>query len=841
MMIKRRNKIEIRHFILLLLGFCCSGMVAQERQTEPHTDVNAAISIGHRAADSLKVTALNLGLAGVTDSLQGIQLNLFNSIVHNDMRGMQISGIINGARNVKGVQLAGLTNVGIHVKGVQLAFLNNITVRPLHGIQLAAITNSATEVRKGLQVAGVTNISSSYMRGVQVAPGNYADSLNGSQIGIVNVAKRLPKGWQIGLVNYTQDTVAHKIGLVNINPKTHIDYLFFMGNSSVFNVAVRFRNNSTYNILGFGTHYMGLDKRFSGALYYRVGQYFRLSPRWNIGGDIGFYHIETFERNSSARGTRLYSYQGHVNLDYQLNKTVGLFASAGYGDTRYYKRGREYKHGFIGQAGLSLHYSRPSTFYTRKRMPDEPLLTDSVFGKYAFETSDYRTKHPWLAAGEVFGINLLVNSFDRFILNEAFAKVSFKTFRENVKYGFVWDNDQFSTNLFAHPYHGNLYFNSAHSNGLNFWESAPYAFGGSLMWEFAGEREPAAINDLMATTFGGICIGEIMHRSSELILNDRVRGFPRFIRELTAFLINPVLGFNRLVKGQAWRVRGDHYLYHDFNRLPVDFSLSAGNRYLADEGALFRGEGQPYFRFRMEYGDVLDTEDNKPYDYFTADMSVGFTGNQPIVNGVHLLGHIWSTPVRTAPQVNTVFGIFQHFNYYDSKPVKNGSSQTPYRISEAASFGPGLVYCFQSKGGISRLEQRVFLSGILLGGTKSDYYNVIDRDYNMGSGFSVKLNTITVFRNNCSFILQADYYRIFTWKGYEGKDLAHVDPLYLNAQGDKSNAQLFVINPALRLPVSKVLSLELSSGYFLRRTRYSYHPDVRSHTFEIRCGLAYAL
>ena len=65
---------------------------------------------------------------------------------------------------------------------------------------------------------------------------------------------------------------------------------------------------------------------------------------------------------------------------------------------------------------------------------------------------------------------------------------------------FCMDNDQFSTNLFAHPYHGNLYFNAARSNGLTFWESAPYAFAGSLMWEIAAEVEPPAINDLMATT-----------------------------------------------------------------------------------------------------------------------------------------------------------------------------------------------------------------------------------------------------------------------------------------------------------------------------------------------------
>lgn len=53
-----------------------------------------------------------------------------------------------------------------------------------------------------------------------------------------------------------------------------------------------------------------------------------------------------------------------------------------------------------------------------------------------------------------------------------------------------------------------------------------------------------------------------------------------------------------------------------------------------------------------------------------------------------------------------------------------------------------MIISFQNMGGLTRLEQRIFLSGILLGGTKSDYYNVIDRDYNMGSGFSVKNKNI---------------------------------------------------------------------------------------------------
>ena len=102
-------------------------------------------------------------------------------------------------------------------------------------------------------------------------------------------------------------------------------------------------------------------------------------------------------------------------------------------------------------------------------------------------------------------------------MNEDFAKISLHSIKHNIQNGFVWDNDQFSTNLFAHPYHGGLYFNAARSNGMNFWQSIPYSFCGSLMWETTCEIEPPAINDLMATTMGGVCIGEVTHRISNLV------------------------------------------------------------------------------------------------------------------------------------------------------------------------------------------------------------------------------------------------------------------------------------------------------------------------------------
>ena len=458
---------------------------------------------------------------------------------------------------------------------------------------------------------------------------------------------------------------------------------------------------------------------------------------------------------------------------------------------------------------------------------------------YTFTDPHMQKKYPWRAAAETVGMNVGVWAFDRYVMNEDFAKVNLHTIHHNIKTGFVWDNDQFSTNLFAHPYHGNLYFNSARSSGMTFWESAPFALGGSLMWETCGEIEPPAINDLMATTFGGICIGEVTHRISDIILNDSQRGFRRFLREFAATVICPMKGFNRIISGDAWAVKNKYYKYHDYNRFPVDLSISVGDRYLADNGALFRGEHNPYVNLFMEYGNPFNDSENKPYDFFYAEATFGFSANQPLINGLHILGRIWGAPVYENNNIQAEFGIFQHFNYYDSKPVKDGTSLTPYRISEAASFGPGVIFSFPQVGALTRLEQRVFLSAILLGGTKSDYYNVIDRDYNMGSGFSIKTKTHMEFHNFGRFIIHTDYYRIFTWKGYENKDLTKVDPLYLNAQGDKGNAALLVINPIWELDLRGSLSAVLSGTYYVRDTYYKYHDNVYAKTYEIRFGLTY--
>ena len=749
-------------------------------------------------------------------------------------------GIVSAQDTVKGFQfglISSVTTEGGY--GFQFGGVSNTSGHTFNGLQMGGVSSITQGMDKGLQMSSILNISSKRMNGWQMGTVNYADSLNGAQIGIFNVTRKHPQGWQVGLVNLSYDSIGHKIGLVNINPATHIDVMTYAGSSTKMNLAARFRNRSTYNVIGVGTHFMGLDSKFSGAVFYRLGQYAQLSPKWSLSGDVGYYHVETFSKNNNDKPERLYSLQARINADYQISSKIGAFASVGWGVTRYYDRNETYRNRPLVELGLT--YRQP-----RNQHDSWKRAWDEKRSKIVFTDSTMALPEPkryWQAAAEATGINVGVQLFDRYALNSDFAQTTLNSLKRNFTDGMVWDNDFFTTNLFAHPYHGNLYFNAARSNGLSFWESAPYALGGSAMWEFLGETEPPAINDVIATTCGGIAIGEMTHRLSRTVLDDRDRGGSRFLREAAATIINPIQGLHRIFSGDAWRVRSDHYRYHDFSKIPVDMSFSVGWRYLADNGALFRGIHAPYVNITLMYGTPVDGERHTtPYDFFDLEMNAAFGGGQPFVNTLNIVGRLWSTPILDKKDMAGEFGIYQHFNYYDAKPIEDGSELTPYRISEAAGFGPGFILSLPQTGAMTKLEQRIFMSGILLGGTKSDYFNVIERDYNMGSGFSVKSKTQIEFGKFGRFMLNAKYFRIYTWKGYEDKDLQAFadgtkDLHYLNVQGDRSNAMLLVVNPVMEIHLAKQWSVTLSGAYYSRRTFYKYHDMVKANTFETKLGL----
>lgn len=446
-------------------------------------------------------------------------------------------------------------------------------------------------------------------------------------------------------------------------------------------------------------------------------------------------------------------------------------------------------------------------------------------------------KRPWLAGAEVVAEDLLFHVLTRYLIKEDYAQISWSSIKNNFKTGLLWDNDKFETNLFSHPYQGNLYYSSARSNGLNFWESAPYALLGSSIWEWFMETQPASINDIMSTTFGGMALGETTYRLSSLVLNGQARGWERASHELVAAFLNPVRAVNRLMTGEAWRI-GPRYVDKEAT-IPFHFRFEAGYRMLDN---IREGKNRSIhvgcMDFSLIYNDPFEIEGNVPFEHFTARMLFNMFAHQPIIGDVNICASIWGRE-HDYKNGNELFaGIFQNYSYYNSGRMDNESNEVPFRISETVSYGPGVLYRMKLHEN-NTLALNGFVSGVALGGALCDYYQFHDRDYNMGSGYSIRLNGLFTLQRRFGIYLGFENYHIFTWKGYEHKDYENMNPHYLDAQGAVGDARLQMMNLRGSFAISPKVGISAETAWCRRKSHYKYFPDVLSDTFEFRLMFSY--
>ena len=451
---------------------------------------------------------------------------------------------------------------------------------------------------------------------------------------------------------------------------------------------------------------------------------------------------------------------------------------------------------------------------------------------------DYEKKRPIQATLLTEGLNMGVWSFDRYVKNAEYAKIGFDTMKENFKKGFVWDNDQMSTNIFMHPYHGNLYFNSARESGFNFWQSGLFALGGSAMWEFLMESEYPSANDIISTPFGGMALGEVCYRISDLLVDDRTRGLNRIGREVGVFMISPIKGVLRVVNGEAWQhreIKGSR-----FNDVPVDCSFSLGMR------TLYQKDGNGDFgiglvsEFQMEYGDKFSEKNSVPFSYFRLNASLNIQKSQPILGEFNIIGRLLNKPLIETEKLNLNIGVFQHFDYYDSDSLSQNSKRIPYKFGTPASVGLGAMVLNRNFLN-GTLNGEIYVNGVLLGAVLSDYYLVDARNYNFSCGVNVNSNVDFKFCDNKYCVsLSHNYYRLFTSKGY-GKEvkLEGVNPKTINVQGDESQSSIYFMKVRFDAKVVNNLYLSMSMSNVLRCTDYKYFNKIYSNSFDGRLMLTY--
>lgn len=448
-------------------------------------------------------------------------------------------------------------------------------------------------------------------------------------------------------------------------------------------------------------------------------------------------------------------------------------------------------------------FSQQDSAYRHDSVPVAHLtLLDTPYKKYhgpltSFPDDTLKIKKRfWRAAGELMLTEVVPWSYNYFIRDAEFAKISWESIGHNLQFkNWEWDDNSFTTNQFAHPYHGNLYYNSFRTNGYSFWQSVPAAFAGSYIWEVAGETHPPAPNDFINTSVGGITLGEMTYRLSNMVVDNRQGGFNRQMREVFAFLINPLNGFNRIIDGRWGR-----YNVNIPERVPSEFisDLEFGMRRISThtKEVFTKGENQVYGRFSLLYGNPY-TDLNKPFDNFSVNMELG-NDDSATINAVSVNGFLTGWKLRDDARTTHVTNLTTNYDFFHNSAFQYGGQSVNFNWLS-----------HYNKGKRSNIYTKLGAGIILLGAVPDEYlYYGEGRNYDYGPGLSFTADGLYTYSN-----------KLWLHMRYRGG-------WFITVNGNESNHLITTISGEARYFIYKNLSLGLEGGYLNLKQDYKNYEDV---------------
>ncbi|HJP62499.1 MAG TPA: DUF3943 domain-containing protein, partial [Mucilaginibacter sp.] len=412
---------------------------------------------------------------------------------------------------------------------------------------------------------------------------------------------------------------------------------------------------------------------------------------------------------------------------------------------------------------------------------------------YHYLQPDIPKKHFGRAVTELVVAEIVPWTIDRYIRKMDYAKISFKTVGNNLNPGnWAWDNDEFQTNQFGHPYHGNYFFNTFRTNGYSFWQSAPAAFVGSYIWETAAENQAPAPNDFINTSFGGIILGEMTYRLSNKIINNRSRGLKRQASEVLGLLVNPVNGINRLIDGEWGKIYGNS-TDHDSSRLQVEFDLGL-RKFGVNSLNPFAGRDFGWYgRIKLLYGEPKENF-KVPFTNITVLTEFGQDDTSKL-NTVSVYGSL--TGWKINGKNNTHLAILSaNYDYFHNQAFFYGGQSI--RMNLYSQFD--LPKKFQ-------LNTALGLGPVLLGAVP-DPYLYKGRNYDYGPGFAMSASGVLTFDSKVSF--SANY------RGGWMKTL----------NGNNSNYFLHAFSNELIFNIGRGYSVSGETGYFNLHGNYRDYKDI---------------
>ena len=324
---------------------------------------------------------------------------------------------------------------------------------------------------------------------------------------------------------------------------------------------------------------------------------------------------------------------------------------------------------------------------------------------------------------EVIGFNVLLNLYDRNFVGDEY-KSTMSSIRKNLHSSWVTDSDPFAINQLYHPYQGATYFGLARSAGVDYWKSLLYSFGGSAMWEIAGETTPPSFNDLVNTGLGGSFFGEALFRLASLVLEDG--SVPPLWREVGAALISPPTGFNRLAFGNRYKGVFDSHDPVTYNRLYLGFSGTAQNPQGTSTTHLKRNEALA--EYAIDYGlpGKPGYTYDRPFDYFTLQATAS-TANG--FENVMTRGMLLGTAYAHREDVRGIFGLYGSYDYI--------APQT-YRVSSTALSLGSTAQWWAAKN--------IAVQGTLMGGAGYAAVGTVDSNVDADYHYGLAPQALAAFR-----------------------------------------------------------------------------------------------
>lgn len=289
-----------------------------DRNGISHTTFN----LYDRDKEPRKGVQLGLFATRADDYLVGSQVSLFVNSANKDMRGLQVTGLINLGENVDGAQISGTVNYAESFQGLQFGFVNWVNDKS-DGVQIGYVNAGfdtvgpvqvgfvdfakQTDVQVGfVDVSGASDVQVGF---VDVAPKSdvqvgFVDVAGRSdvQVGFVNASYK-EGGTQVGYVNTATVSKGRQVGFVNVCmecEKTPVGFVSIVGNG-VWSAT------SSINEMGA----LGISLHLGTAYFYTAFEGARLFEK-----GTGFRHFDDTWESGFGVGTQFGTYGSHFELEY---------------------------------------------------------------------------------------------------------------------------------------------------------------------------------------------------------------------------------------------------------------------------------------------------------------------------------------------------------------------------------------------------------------------------------------------------------------------------------------------------------------------------------------------